>query len=151
MVEIDETDRGILDLLKRNSRRPFTEIAEKLDVSEGTVRKRVRCLEEEGVIKGYTLEIDPAELGYDFVTILGVDVDPKYLLDIVDKVREIEEVRWAAKSTGDHMIMTEIWAKETEDLSRIISEKIGKLEGVVDMKPAILLEKRNKEGFIYDK
>ena len=44
-------------------------------------------------------------------------------------------------TSGDHMIMTEVWAKDGEDLSDIISNKIGKIEGVTKVCPAIILEK----------
>lgn len=144
MVKLDDTDRKIINLLREDSRRPFTEIAEKIGVSEGTVRKRVNCLKDEGVIKKYSVELDPSKLGYEMVSILGLGVDPQNLLKVVDQIREFDEVKWAAKSTGDHMIMAEIWAKDAEELSKIISEKIGQLDGVRDLKPSILLEKKNK-------
>lgn len=144
MANIDDTDKRILEILQKNSRTPFTEIAEQLDLSEATIRNRVKCLEKNDVIKKYTIDIYPKELGYEMVTILGLDVEPQNLLEAVDHLRGIDGVKWAAKSSGDHMIMTEIWAKDGEELSKIISEDIGKIEGVRDIKPAILLEKKNE-------
>ncbi len=141
MDNIDETDKEILEILQKDSRTPYTEIADKLDVSEATVRKRVSSLEEEGVIKRFTIEIEPENLGYRTVTLLGLDVEPEYFLETVEKMSEIEEVKWVAKSTGDHMIMSEIWTKDSDHLSRVMSEKVGKIDGVRDLCPAILLEK----------
>lgn len=141
MSIIDEKDEKILEILKQDSRTPYTEIASELDFSEATVRKRIDKMKEEGVIERFTIELDPANLGYHMVTFLGLDVEPEHFLKAVEKLSEIEEVRWVAKSTGDHMIMSEIWAEDNEHLSKIMSEKVGKIEGVRDLCPAIILEK----------
>jgi len=144
MTIIDETDKNILKILEKNSRIPFTEIADELDISEATVRNRVRALEEQGVINKFTLDIDPNSLGYNMVTMIGLDVEPQDMLTAVEELRKIDGVRWVAKSTGDHMIMTEVWTKDGEELSEIISKKMGSIEGLKDIKPAILLEKKSE-------
>ncbi|MCD6504645.1 Lrp/AsnC family transcriptional regulator [Candidatus Bathyarchaeota archaeon] len=141
MVEVDEVDLRILKMLQEDGRRPFTEIAENLGLSESAVRKRVQALQRKGVIKKFTVEVDPAKLGINTVAIVGVDVDPTKLLEVAQKLCEVKEVRSVATSTGDHMIMTEIWAKDGRELTRIISEKIEKFEGVKKICPAIILEK----------
>ncbi|MGM0406132.1 MAG: Lrp/AsnC family transcriptional regulator [Thermoplasmatota archaeon] len=135
----------MLKFLEKNSRKPFTEIGYELGISEATVRNRVRAMEEKGVINKYTLDIDPKSLGYGMVTIIGLDVDPQDMLNAVEELCSIEGVRWVAKSTGDHMIMTEVWTKDGEELSDIIGEKMGSIKGLKDIKPAILLEKKSKE------
>jgi len=144
MAIIDETDKNILKILEKNSRIPFTEIADELNISEATVRNRVRALEEEGVINKFTLDIDPKSLGYNMVTMIGLDVEPQDMLTAVEELRKIDCVRWVAKSTGDHMIMTEVWTKDGEELSEIIGKKMGSIEGLKDIKPAILLEKKSE-------
>ncbi|MEF8874221.1 MAG: Lrp/AsnC family transcriptional regulator [Candidatus Thermoplasmatota archaeon] len=141
MSTIDEKDEKILEILKQDSRTPYTEIASELDLSEATVRKRIEKMKGEGIIERFTIELDPSNLGYHMVTFLGLDVEPEHFLKAVEKLSEIEEVRWVAKSTGDHMIMSEIWAEDNEHLSKIMSEKVGKIKGVRDLCPAIILEK----------
>ncbi|MEM2912367.1 MAG: Lrp/AsnC family transcriptional regulator [Candidatus Bathyarchaeia archaeon] len=141
MVEVDETDLKILKMLEEDGRRSFTEIGEKLRLSESAIRKRVEALQKKGVIKKFTVEIAPSTIGINTVAIVGVDVDPTKLLEIAQKLCELKEVRSVATSTGDHMIMTEIWTKDGRELTKIISEKIGKIEGVKKICPAIILEK----------
>lgn len=141
MTEIDEKDKKILEILMKDSRTPYTEIAGELDVSEATVRKRIDRLKEEGVIERFTIDIDPIIVGYNTVTLLGLDVEPEYFLKAIEEMSEIEEVKWVAKSTGDHMIMSEIWAEDGDHLSNIMTEKIGKIQGVRDLCPSIILEK----------
>jgi len=138
---MDEKDRRIIEILEKNARTPFTQIAREVGLSEGAVRKRVEALERKGVIRKYVAVVDPKKLGYNNVTILGLDVDPTKLLDIANEVAKIKEVRTVCLSTGDHMIMAEIWAKDGKELSEILAKKIGKIDGIKRLCPAILLEK----------
>jgi Lrp/AsnC family transcriptional regulator for asnA, asnC and gidA len=131
----------ILKLLEEDGSLTFTGIARKLKLNESTVRKRVMALRQAGVIKKFTVVIEPSKVGFNTVAIVGVDVDPPKLLEVAQKLCDIPETRYVATSTGDHMIMTEIWAKDGKELSRIISEKIGTIEGVNKICPAIILEK----------
>ncbi|MCK4432920.1 MAG: Lrp/AsnC family transcriptional regulator [Methanomicrobia archaeon] len=137
---MDEKDRKILEILKKDSRTAFTRIAKTLNVSEATVRKRVKNLEEKKVIVGYGIKIDESKLGYNTMAYVGLDVEPSQFLDAAKKMTEIKEVKYVATSTGDHMIMTEIVTKDGKELMRIISEKIGKIKGVHKICPAIILE-----------
>lgn len=141
IAEIDELDLKILKLLEEDGRLTFMDIAKKLRLSESTIRKRVQALKENGVIKRFTVEIDPAKIGLNTVAIVGIDVDPPKLLEVSQKLCEFKEIRCVATSTGDHMIMTEIWTKDGRELTRLISEKIGPIEGVKKICPAIILEK----------
>lgn len=138
---VDEKDLAIIRFLQEDSSTPFTEIARRLKVSESTIRKRVEKLKKDGVIKKFTIIIEPSKIGLNTVAIVGIDVDPQKLLEVVDKLCKIPETRYVATSTGDHMIMTEIWTRDGKELTRVISEKIGTIDGVKKICPAIILEK----------
>ncbi|MEM3703574.1 MAG: Lrp/AsnC family transcriptional regulator [Candidatus Bathyarchaeia archaeon] len=138
---VDKTDLAILKFLQEDASMPFTEIARRLRISESTVRKRVEKLKSEGVVKRFTVTIEPSKIGLNTVAIVGVDVDPSKLLEVSQKLCEIPEARYVATSTGDHMIMTEIWTKDGRELTKIISEKIGTIDGVKKICPAIVLER----------
>jgi Lrp/AsnC family transcriptional regulator for asnA, asnC and gidA len=138
---IDKLNMKILKLLEEDASIPYTEIARRLRVNESTVRKRVATLKQKGVIRKFTVVIEPSKIGFNTVAIIGVDVDPPKLLEVAQKLCGIQETRYVATSTGDHMIMTEIWTQDGKELSKIISEKIGIIEGVKKICPAIILEK----------
>ncbi|RLF81459.1 transcriptional regulator [Thermococci archaeon] len=138
---LDERDRIIIEMLTRDARTPFTEIAKALGISETAVRKRVRSLEERGIVRQYTIRVDPQKLGYNLVSITGVDTTPERLFEVASKLKEFEFVRELYLSSGDHMIMAEIWAKDGGDLADIMSNKIGKIDGVTKVCPAIILER----------
>lgn len=141
MPSLNGMDKKILKMLEEDGRIPFTEIAKKLKVSESTIRKRVQALQRRGVIKKFTIKIDPAKMGIKTIAFVGVDVDPTKLLEVAQKLCQFKEIKWVATSTGDHMIMTEIWTRNGKELTRLISEKIGVIEGVKKICPAIILEK----------
>ena len=127
-------------MLRENARIPVTEIASRLDVSESTIRKRIRGLEKNGVITQYTVVVDPSKLGYNSVSMVGIDVESTHLLDVAMRMTEFPEVKFVATSTGDHMIITEIWTNDSKELGRFIAKNIEKQEGVKRVSPTIILE-----------
>ncbi|HID47217.1 MAG TPA: Lrp/AsnC family transcriptional regulator [Methanothermococcus okinawensis] len=137
---MDEKDMKILEILRRDGRKSYTEIAKILDTSESSVRKRIKRMEEEGIIKGYRVEIDPPKIGYNVITFTGFDTNPEDFLSVAKKLCEFEEVKRVWTSTGDHMIMTEIWAKDGKELCEILFDKLGKIKGVRRICPTIILE-----------
>ncbi|KPU63101.1 transcriptional regulator [Thermococcus sp. EP1] len=138
---LDERDKVIIEMLTKDARMPFTEIAKTLGISETAVRKRVRALEEKGVIRQYSIKVDPQKLGYNLISLTGVDTKPEKLFEVAEKLKAFEFVRELYLSSGDHMIMAEIWAKDGEDLADIMSNKIGKIDGVTKVCPSIILER----------
>jgi len=138
---VDDLDREILHMLQADGSTSFTKIAKKLRRNESTIRKRVLSLKKDGVIKKFSVVLDPAKIGFGTVAVIGVDIDPEKLLDVAQNLIKIPETRYVATSTGDHMIMIEIWAKDGRELSQILSEKIGAIEGVKKICPSIILEK----------
>ena len=134
---MDKLDLNIVEILSKNSRTPFMQIARKLRVSESTIRKRVSNLEKSGVIKKYSLVIDTNRIGFENIALIGVDVIPEKYLDIAKKLTEFNEIKYVASSTGDHMFMLEVWTRNGDDL-RALSDKIKGLEGVTRICPAII-------------
>ncbi|HDZ62381.1 MAG TPA: Lrp/AsnC family transcriptional regulator, partial [Nitrospirae bacterium] len=93
---MDDKDLKIIEIRAEDSRTPFTEIAKRIRVSESTVRKRIKNLEDEGVIKKYSIIIDPAKIGYNTVAIVGLDVEPTKFLSVASKLTEFKEVKYVA-------------------------------------------------------
>ncbi len=142
---LDEIDKKILEILQKNARTPYTQIAKEVGLSEGAVRKRIEALEKKGIIKRYVAVIDPRKIGYNSITLLGLDAEPTKLLEIANEISKLKEAKNVYLTTGDHMIMAEIWAKDGKELSNILANKIAKIEGVKRICPAIILEKIKEE------
>jgi len=136
---IDKRDMEILKFLMENSRTPLTEIAKRLGISDVAVKKRLRKLEEEGVIKKYTIIIDPSKLGFKNVSIVGIDVEPGKIFEVAEELSSRDYVKYVAITTGDHTLMIEIWAKNHNELTKILNE-IEKMPGVKRICPSIIVE-----------
>jgi len=77
---LDKLDRDIIDELQDDGRKPYNEIANKLNVSEGTIRKRVRKLTDMGVLKIAGL-INPEKIGENLLAVIGVQLGSQNLLE----------------------------------------------------------------------
>ncbi|MEM4502196.1 MAG: Lrp/AsnC family transcriptional regulator [Ignisphaera sp.] len=137
MQDIDEKDLSIINMLSRNARIPFTELAKHVNLSDVAVIKRIKKLENK-VIKRYTIEVDPRTLAYKVVSITGIDVDPDKLFSIVDYLKVKDYVRGLWLATGDHALIAVIWAQDENEISYIHKE-ISSIEGVKRVCPAIIL------------
>ncbi len=138
MVRVSNLE--ILKILRENSRIPTIKIAKMLGVSETAVRKRIKRMEREGIIRRYTIEIDPKKIGFKVNTLIGLDTRPENYIQTLEKLKEMEEVVSLYTSTGDHMLLIECWLKDSEELTKLV-KKLGAIEGVTKICPAILLEK----------
>ena len=98
---MDETDRDILRCLYEDARMPLRQIAEKLGISVSTVSVRIKSLEEEGVIKSYIPVLDPAKLGYDLLTIIGVRISEGRLVEVEQKLAKDERILQVYDVTGE--------------------------------------------------
>lgn len=144
MSEIDPSDLKIIRELEKDGRISFTDLAKKLKMNESTVRKRVLALQGKGIIKRFTIDLDQAKIGLKTIAMVGIDVEPTELLNAVQKLCEIPEIRSVATSTGDHMIMSEIWASDGRSLTEILVKKVGTIKGIRRLCPAIILENYKK-------
>jgi len=134
------SDFELIKLLMKNSRTPYVKLGELLGVSETAIRKRVRKLEEEGVIKRYTIEVDPKKLGFKVNALIGLDTVPERFIAVIEELKAMEEVLGLYSASGDHMILLECWFKDSDELARFV-KRLESIRGVSRICPAIILEK----------
>ena len=134
------SDFELIKLLMKNSRTPYVKLGELLGVSETAIRKRVRKLEEEGVIKRYTIEVDPKKLGFKVNALIGLDTVPERFIAVIEELKAMEEVLGLYSASGDHMILLECWFKDSDELTRFV-KRLESIRGVTRVCPAIILEK----------
>lgn len=136
---IDEKDLEIIKMLENNARMPLTRIAEKVGMSDVAIRKRLKRLEDEGIIKGYRLRLDHSKLGYRARALIGFNVEASRLLEVIKALSELPEVKFLAVTSGDHMIIIDYWAKDNIELENFVNEVKAKY-GVRDIMPSLVLE-----------
>ncbi len=139
-IKLDELDHQILQILIKNSRTPFTDIAKELLVSAGTIHIRVKKMEDLGVIKGATLIIDYEKLGYTFIAYVGLFVDNSSSFpSIIQEIKNIPEVTVAHLTTGKFALFCKIRAKNTKHAKQIIFN-LDEIKGVIRTETSISLE-----------
>ena len=136
-----ETEARILGLLEEDAQASVAELAERAGVSKPTVRKYVEKLESEGVIVGYSAEVDPKKLSGQSIALVGMDVDSERYVEATRAIRAVEAVEALYSSSGDHMLVAEVRAPDGDALGDVIAEELLAIEGVNEAHPAILQER----------
>jgi Lrp/AsnC family transcriptional regulator, regulator for asnA, asnC and gidA len=133
---MDETDKKILKILKDDGRAGYVEIGNQVGLSEGAVRKRVKTLTDEGVIKKFTVKIGVAE-GAQAITLLSTN--PAYPTQEVSKrIQAIPNVETIYEVTGEYDIIAVIVGMNVVEVNECI-EKIRTVEGLMKTNTMIVL------------
>ena len=120
-VNLDEIDHQILDILIDNTRIPFTDISKRLVISAGTVHVRVKKMEESGIIKGSSLNLDYVKLGYSFIAYVGIFLEKTNTTsEVLKTLNEIPFVTVAHITTGKFNIFCKVRARDTHHAKDII-------------------------------
>lgn len=135
------TEGRILAVLEEDAKASYADIAERAGVSKPTVRKYIERLESEGVIVGYSAEVDPKKLTGQSIALVGIDVESERYVEATRALTDLDAVRALYSSSGDHMLMAELRAEDGTSLGDVISEEILAVEGVTAAHPSILQER----------
>ena len=114
--DLDATDRRILTILQRDARIPNTELADEIGLTPAPTLRRVRRLEEAGIIKGYHAEVDPVALGWEitFFALVGLDSQKQAVLEAFqDEVKTWAEVRECHMIRGGGDFLVRLVARDT--------------------------------------
>lgn len=126
---MDRLDYEILSVLQQDGRRSFTEIGKKLGVSEGTIRKRVMRLVDDGVIRIIGL-VDPHLVGFDAPAMIQVSVSPPHLEEAAQAIAQFPEVSYLLMVSGEFDLIVEVRCRNREHLASFIRDQLQKVTGV---------------------
>ncbi|WP_276298842.1 Lrp/AsnC family transcriptional regulator [Halorussus lipolyticus] len=135
---MDELDREILSILRRDARKPYTEIAEEVGTSEGTVRNRVERMTDEGVIERFTVATRTGNVKAMIELDVAVDVNTS---DLGEDVADWEQVDFVWQVSGEEDIVLVVDAADTQSVNQLIS-KARELEEVVNTKTRLILDEK---------
>ncbi|MFW5977963.1 MAG: HTH-type transcriptional regulator LrpA1 [Halohasta sp.] len=140
MSSISTEDR-ILSVLEDDAQASYSEIADRAEVSKPTVRKYIRKLESDGVIVGYSADVDPKKLSSQSIAMVGIDVASETYVEATRTLKSLDSVEALYTSSGDHMLMAEVRAQDGDALGDVISDDILSVEGVTAAHPSFLQER----------
>jgi len=133
---VDETDKQIIKLLKDDSRAGYGEIGTKVGLSEGAVRKRIKTLSDDGVIRKFTVKIGVAE-GAQAITLLATN--PAYpTQEVSKKIQAIPNVETVYEVTGEYDIVAVISGMNVTEVNECI-EKIRRVDGIMKTNTMVVL------------
>ncbi|MBI4339470.1 MAG: Lrp/AsnC family transcriptional regulator [Chloroflexi bacterium] len=142
---MDDLDKKIIELLQVDGRASNARIARDVGVSEGTVRRRLRRLVQDEIIRVVAVP-DPEKMGYNTVAIVGIQADPDKIDDVAKLLAQMEETQYVSLTTGTFDIF--IWAAlpSSEALGNFLRRKVGMTPGIRRTETFVNLAIR-KKGF----
>jgi DNA-binding Lrp family transcriptional regulator len=141
MPSLDALDLTILAELEDNARISVSELARRLGAPSSTIRDRIRGLEQDGVIEGYTAIINPEKLGLGIKAIVQVARDQSVSLDdFHSEPLAFHEITNVQLVTGETDEFITVYARDVDQLKEIIYNKVGTLPGLTRSNTAIVLE-----------
>ena len=143
-LKLDRTDRRIVDALQRDGRLPNNELAAQVSLSPSPCLRRVRSLEEAGVIKRYVALVDPLKVGLQMLAYVSVKLEKKGQMPAEgfnSAVNTWSEVTECYAMTGDMDYLLRVQVEDLDHFSRFIMGKLLKQASVADVKSSFALER----------
>jgi Lrp/AsnC family transcriptional regulator, leucine-responsive regulatory protein len=125
---LDDIDRALLAALAEDGRAAVSELARRVGLSAPSTSERLRRLQAQGVIRGYTVQIDPRALGYTLQAIVRVKPLPGQLHLVEEVIRRIPEFVECDKVTGDDCFIARLYLHSIEQLDQILAKVTERAE-----------------------
>jgi Lrp/AsnC family leucine-responsive transcriptional regulator len=142
VITLDVTDRKILTELQANGRISNTDLSRRVDLSESPCLRRVRKLEEDGVIAGYSALLDHRKLGLEIVAYVQVNLNQRSEADTHAFEQAVHDARWIVECvaiSGTHDYLLKVTAKNIDHFGELTMKKLLRFPGVTDITSNLVL------------
>lgn len=149
MIDLDDIDRSLLRALSQDASLSAGELGRRLGLSQPAAWRRIKCLEEAGVIAGRRLDVDRAALGFGVTVFLGVKLATKGRVSLEDFERAvvaIPEVQVVQHVLGLFDYRLRVVARDIADFERVLRRRIMTLPGVGQVEANVLLTEERRAG-----
>lgn len=150
--ELDNIDRQILELLQHDARMSVTELAERVYLSATPCARRIKRLEDTGIITGYHAHVDPQKLGYSLALYISVSMDrhtAERFSEFEDKVKSFEEVVSCSIVTGrteDYLL--KVVVRDMAHYEEFLLHRLNHIEGVSQVRTSFELRQVFQRGIV---
>ena len=145
MAKVDNLDLKILSELSNDAAISIPKLSKKIDVNTSVVYSRIKRLLKRKIIEKYTIEVNDKELGYTVKSFTGINIDSKQRDNVINGLFEINGVREISEVTGRFDILITMHAKNLAEMHRLISEGIGKIQGIIGSESFVEMKRRKKQ------
>lgn len=129
--QFDFIDQQILIKLRLDARKPYSQIAEELKVSNSLIHQRIKKLTNEKIIKNAEFILDEKKLGYQTKSYTGIRLrEARFAKSVMKELEKIEEIVECNFVSGNYAIFILIFAKDNEHLQKILYDKVHLINGV---------------------
>jgi len=144
VAKIDDLDLTILSELSADASISVPKLSEKIKVNPSVVYSRIKRLVKKKLIQRFTIVVNDQELGYQVKALAGINMDSKKRDTIIDELFKIKGVREIAEVTGRFDILVTLYAHSLDEMHQIVSDKIGKIDGIISSESFIEMKTREK-------
>ena len=145
-MELDATDRALLVLLSNDARVSHRSLARSLGIAQGTVMNRIRRMEEQGVIQGYSVTLDPVQLGWSLTIMAGLRIEKGRMIDVQQKISADPRVFAVYDVTGDWDSIVLARVQDRADLDNL-TKTVFTLDGVSRSYTHVVLNTVKEQAF----
>ncbi len=142
---MDKIDQKILSELSKDSSISIPKLSEKINANSSVVYSRIKRLINKKLIKRFTIEINNKELGFGVKSITGINMDSKQRDNVIQELFKIPGVGEVAEVTGRFDILVTMYAENLNDMYKIVSDNIGKIQGIIGSESFIEMKTRTKQ------
>ena len=142
---MDKTDQKILSELSKDSSISIPKLAEKINVNSSVVYSRIKRLVKKKLIERFTIQVNNKELGYSVKSLTGINMDSKQRDNVIQELFKIPSVSEVSEVTGRFDILVTMYAENLSQMYRIISDNIGKIQGIIGSESFIEMKTRTKQ------
>lgn len=136
---IDELDAKIISVLQGDGRMSNTDIAKMLDVSEATVRGRIKRLTEDEIIQIVAVG-NPLKLGFEITGDLYITVDMKKMDNVIAELRNFRELWYIVATTGRFNINAEFVVRDLEALNDLVYNRLSHIDGIEQIETSVIMK-----------
>lgn len=144
MSKVDDLDLQILSELSNDASISVPRLSKKINVNSSVVYSRIKRLVKRKLIERFTVVVNNAELGYSVKALTGINMDTKKRDHVIKELFKIDGVREVAEVTGRFDILVTMYSKSLDQMHKLVSEKIGRIEGIQSSESFIEMKSQNK-------
>lgn len=136
---LDELDRKIVHILQYDGRIPYTALAEKLGVTEGSVRRRVKRMTESGKLQIVAVA-QPEELGLSEGGMIGINIEANKINEVGEAIAQLPEVSYLFQAAGEFDMFAEVFCSDRDHFVSFLNQKLQKIPGVLKTQSFLILK-----------
>jgi len=132
-------DRQIISILQYDGRMPFTTIAAELGTTEGTVRRRVKQLTENGIMQIVAI-VEAHNMGWDEAAMIGITVQANLISSVAEEIAKLPGVSYLFQAAGEYDLIAEVYCQDREHFVSFLNDELHQIKGIENTESFMMLK-----------